>query len=95
MNRSSMKTWLKRNGFRPSARGLARLKFWKYFKGRGRLFRLRFKSYEWPAQVWRPHPPIVDVGEKYETFDRWANSCERTISWDEFMTEFGKGIGRG
>ena len=49
---------------------------WKYCKAHGRHYRVRW------------HAGVVDIGETYDSFDRWANSCERTLSIEEFVQEF-------
>lgn len=72
---SKLKTWLKRNGFRCEAKQPMR-SCNGYVERSGRKFRIR--------------DGVVDIGEKFETFDRWANSTERTISLEEFMKEFQK-----
>jgi len=92
MNQSTLKTKMRRAGFRCSpchwtqydfddkvTHGLSRMawrKNWKYCKAFGRPFRVRWRA------------GVVDVGEVYETFDRWANSTERTLTVDEFAKEY-------
>lgn len=92
MNKSTLKTKMRRAGFRagPShwtqwgpegeeSMGLHRRAWrnnWMYCKAHGRNYRVRW------------HAGVVDIGEVYETFDRWANSTERTLSIDEFVKEF-------
>lgn len=49
-----------------------------YTERSGRKFRVREAS------------SLVDIGEIHETFDRWANSTERTISIADFKNEFAK-----
>jgi hypothetical protein len=45
-----------------------------------------------PVVRWTKLPePVVDIGERPETFDRWANSTERTVSWNDFVSLFKKG----
>lgn len=76
---SKMKTWLKRNGFVGEGRPRQPMRETNgYLERSGRKFRVRELSNE------------VDIGEVFETFDRWANSCERTISIREFKQEFAK-----
>ena len=74
MTKSQLKTKMYRAGFR--TKPFAWRKHWKYCKAFGRFFRVRL------------HRGVVDVGEACETFDRWANSTERTLSIDEFAKEF-------
>jgi hypothetical protein len=92
MNKSTLKTKMRRAGFRNSPSQWTQWNFdgtvtvglhrqawrnnWMYCKGFGRHFRVRW------------HAGVVDVGEVYETFDRWANSTERTLSVDDFVKEF-------
>ena len=92
MNKSTLKTKMRRAGFRNSPSKWTQWNFdgtvtvglhrqaWRnncmYCKGFGRHFRVRW------------HARVVDIGEVYETFDRWANSTERTLSIDEFVKEF-------
>ena len=77
MSRSKFKTWLWLNNFRLAWRGNFRGE-WHYLKRSGRPFRVH-----WKAQT-------VDIGEVYETFDRWANSRERTVSIEQFVSEFAR-----
>ena len=74
---SKLKTWLRRNGFRCEANQPMR-SCKGYVERSGRKFRIR------------PFDGVVDIGETFDTFDRWANSTERTISLDEFKQEFSK-----
>ena len=79
MNKSTLKTKMRRAGFKlyPILRKrFAWRKCWKYCAKGGRRFRVR-----WAAGV-------VDVGEVHETFDRWANSTERVLTIEEFMKEY-------
>lgn len=92
MNKSTLKTKMRRAGFKCSphhwiqsdpdgkeTHGLSRSawrKDWKYCTAFGRSFRVRL------------HAGVVDVGEVYETFDRWANSTERTLTIAEFAKEY-------
>lgn len=92
MNKSTLKTKMRRKGFRcgphkwtqwnpdgTTQTGLTRFswrKGWLYCKGFGRYFRVRLKA------------GVVDIGEVYETFDRWANSTERSLTIDEFAKEY-------
>lgn len=75
---SDLKTWLRRNGFVNEGIRTPMRECYGYVKRSGRNFRVRQSVNE------------VDIGEMYEMFDRWANSTERTISIEEFKTEFAK-----
>lgn len=76
---SEMKTWLKRNGFVGEGNPRQPMRETNgYIERSGRKFRVRELYDE------------VDIGEIHETFDRWSNSCERTISVVEFKKEFSK-----
>lgn len=92
MNKSTLKTKMRRAGFRTGpahwtqwgpdgtvSMGLRRMAWrqnWKYCIAHGRNYRVRW------------HAGVVDIGEKMDTFDRWANSTERTLTIDEFVQEF-------
>lgn len=95
INKSTLKTKMRRAGFRASplrwtqwnfddgvettSHGLSRMawrKQWMYCKAFGRYFRVRWNAGE------------VDIGETYDSFDRWANSTERTLSIEEFVQEY-------
>lgn len=76
---SKLKNWLRRNGF--VGEGMkGRKKPMRqcngYVERNGRKYRFREKS------------GVVDIGEKFETFDRWANSIEDTIPIEQFISEF-------
>ncbi len=74
---SSLKTWLRRNGFKAeykSSRGMRGCN--GCLVRNGRRFRIR--------------GDVVDIGELVDTFDRWANSIERTIPLTDFLKEFKK-----
>ena len=74
---SKLKTWLKRNGFKCEGHPRKPMRECNgYLERSGRKFRIRDN--------------LVDIGEKFETFDRWANSIERTATLDDFMKEFEK-----
>jgi hypothetical protein len=76
---SGMKTWLKRNGFVGEGKPPTPMRASNGYVDRNmRKFRIRESTNE------------VDIGELKETFDRWANSRERTISIEEFKLEFSK-----
>ena len=68
---SKLKTWLKRNGFKCECRQPMRSCNGYVEKG-GRKFRFRERD------------GLVDIGEPKETFDRWANSTEKTVTLEEF-----------
>lgn len=75
--KSKLKTWLRRNGFKGEGRPRKPMRECNgYVERSGRKFRVR--------------SDIVDIGD--DDFDRWANSTERTITIDEFMLEFAKGM---
>lgn len=74
MTKSKLKTKMRRAGFR-AGYGAWRAS-WDYCHAFGRPFRVRLKA------------GVVDVGEVYATFDRWANSIERTITIEEFAKEY-------
>lgn len=76
---SGLKTWLRRNGFVGEGGWKRRTPLRHcagYVERDGRKFRIR------------EHDGAVDIGEPLETFDRWANSTERTITILEFKEEF-------
>lgn len=76
---SNLNTWLKRNGFVGEGNPRQAMRESNgYIERSGRKFRVREAS------------GLVDIGELYETFDRWANSTERTISIADFKKEFTK-----
>lgn len=87
---SSLKTFLKRNGFRGLQSNRYRRKLNRYFKGQGRFFRLRAEANLYGPSGFATGQLVVDVSEPYETFDRFANSTERTILLERFLTEFKK-----
>lgn len=92
ISKSTLKTKMRRAGFRcgphhgkvwwpdgtesKTIRRSAWRQGWMYCQAHGRHYRVRW------------HAGVVDIGEVYETFDRWANSCERTLSIEEFVQEF-------
>lgn len=81
MNKSSVKTWLSRNGYVPVGFGSNKRNCMlrASFRKSGRLFRVRreksMAGIEW----------VIDVGEPLETFDRWANSTITTIPFEFFI----------
>ena len=76
MTKSKLKTKMRRAGFRAGYGYGGWRKNWEYCHAFGRPFRVRFKA------------GVVDIGEVYETFDRWANSTERTLTIEEFAKEY-------
>jgi hypothetical protein len=68
MNRSSIKTWFRRNGFEPHGVPGNWRDAMKYgvFKRNDRLYRVRQNQGTW----------VIDVSEPLCQFDRWANSRE-------------------
>lgn len=68
MNRSSIKTWFRKNGFKPHGKPGTWRTAMKYstFKRNDRLYRVRQNQGVW----------VVDVSEPLCQFDRWANSRE-------------------
>lgn len=76
VNKSTLKTKMRRAGFKCEPHTQAWRKGWTYCKARGRHFRVRWKD------------GTVDIGETYDSFDRWANSTERQLSIEEFVEEF-------
>ena len=77
MNKSSVKTWMRRNKFSPIGYGTnwRNCIFRGSFKKSSRLYRVRRQSNEW----------VVDIGETTATFDRWANSTITTLPMKFFM----------
>lgn len=77
MNKSSVKTWMRRNKFSPTGYGSnwRNCIFRGSFKKTSRLYRVRRQSNEW----------VVDIGETTATFDRWANSTITTLPMKFFM----------
>lgn len=76
---SKLKTWLKRNGFIGEGSKGSRQPMREcngYVVRKGRHYRIR--------------GDVVDIGERTETFDRWANSTERTIPLVEFKAAMNK-----
>jgi len=76
---SQLKTWLKCNGFKSEGYAGKRQPMREtngYLQRSGRHFRVR--------------GDVVDIGEPYDTFDRWANSTERTIPLEQFKSEYVK-----
>lgn len=74
---SSLKTWLKRNGFKGEGKPRQPIRETKgYVERSGRKFRIR--------------ADVVDISEPIPDFDRWANSTERTVTLEEFKKEFGQ-----
>jgi hypothetical protein len=74
---SSLKTWLRRNRFKGEGVPAVPLRECTgYVVRSNRRFRIRGNE--------------VDIGETHATFDRWANSTERTVSLEEFKNEFCK-----
>jgi hypothetical protein len=78
MNKSTLKTKMRRAGFRISRRyqRIAWRKHWQYCIGKNKNIRVRWSD------------GVVDIGESSQTFDRWANSTERTLSIADFVAEF-------
>lgn len=94
MNKSTLKTKMRRAGFACSphhwvqttsdepnkeVQGITRSawrKHWKYCHAHGRNYKVRW------------HAGVVDISEVYATFDRWANSTERTLSIEDFAKEY-------
>lgn len=85
MNKSRIKTWFKRHGFKPSW-GTFRAD-WQYCRDGNRQFRVRNNS----VDVNRNDGPwVVDICDNNDSFDRWANSTilhavpiEEFIKWYE------------
>lgn len=76
INKSTLKTKMRRAGFRTEVRKESWRKYWMYCRAHGRRYRVRWGH------------GVVDIGETYDSFDRWANSTERTLSIEEFVQEF-------
>ena len=76
ISKSTLKTMMRRAGFRTEVRKEAWRKYWMYCRAHGRRYRVRW------------HAGTVDIGETYDSFDRWANSTERTLLIEEFVQEF-------
>lgn len=78
---SKTKTWLKRNGFRGEGKPRKAMRECNgYVERSGRKFRIRLSD------------GVADIGEPISSFARWANSCEKTISLEQFFKEYGRGI---
>lgn len=83
---SKLKTWLKRNGFKGEGYPGDRMPMREcrgYVVRSGRRFRIRHED----VRDVSTHI-VVDIGETHDTFDRWANSTERTVWLSQFMNEF-------
>ena len=81
MNRSSIKTWFRRTGFKPHGVPGNWRDAMKYgvFKRNDRLYRVRRNQGAW----------VIDVSEPLSTFDRWANSRETDgASLETFVKSF-------
>ena len=99
---SKVKTFLKRNGFKGSRGWRLSKTRWQeshrtrlmytygYVERSDRNFRVRKESYVYGPTEFAEGAWIVDISCKREDFDRWANSCERTITLEDFMREFKK-----
>ncbi len=73
---SRIKTALRRAGFKSEGSPGRRKSMREcdgHIIGNGRRYRIRIQA------------GIVDIGEPNETFDRWANSTERSVPLEEFM----------
>ena len=69
MNKSKIKTWFKRNGFKPDGlNNSAFRKDWTYCHKGGRHFRVKFQKFN--------NVTVCTVDTSDLNFDRWANSCE-------------------
>ena len=76
---SGLKTWLRRNGF--TGEGFPKRKDpIRASKGYVERDNRKFRIHESDG--------VVNIGEPIETFDRWANSTERTITIADFKQEF-------
>lgn len=81
-SKSEIKTLLKRLGFKVPK---------SFFKNgcvaeyKNRKYRFR----HWGDCYTKNTTFVVDIGTCNQDFDRWANSTERCITFDEFLTEFG------
>ena len=87
LSKSKLKTWIKRNGFKPGFLSNPR-NFLKYslVKRNNRYFRFRANEHEFHGGEKRW---VVDVSCPIEDFDRWANSCdEHAIPLEEFMKRY-------
>ena len=76
---SKLKTWLKRNGFKGEGVAGDRVPMREcvgYVERNGRKYRIRERD------------GFVDIGEPLGTFDRWANSTEKTIPLTTFLKEY-------
>ena len=81
MNRSSLKTWFRKNGFKPHGVPGNWRSVMQYgvFKRSDRLYRVRQNGGVW----------VVDVSEPLHQFDRWANSREVDgADLEEFVKSF-------
>ena len=79
MNRSTIKTWFKRNCFKPDGGGAFR-KCWQYCHKDGRHYRIR-------ANEPGVDGFVVDISDL--DFDRWANSTEiRAQPVQEFIAAY-------
>lgn len=78
MNNSYIKTWFRRNGFKPHGKGAnwRNLRLYQTLKRGNRLYRVKFKKGE------------VDISEPIEAFDRWANSIEKSMLIPDFMEDW-------
>ena len=78
MNKSSIKTWFKRRGFKSDGGNFR--SNWQYCHKAGRHYRIRDNT-EMVGGRW-----VVDVSDL--DFDRWANSTERhAVPLEEFIGE--------
>jgi hypothetical protein len=76
INKSTLKSKMRRAGFRCEVRKEAWRKHWTYCRAHGRFYRVRWKD------------GAVDISESIDSFDRWANSTERTLAIEDFVQEF-------
>ncbi len=76
ISKSTLKFKMRQAGFRCEVRNQAWRKHWMYCRAHGRLYRVRWGD------------GVVDIGESFDSFDRWANSTERTLAIEEFVQEF-------
>lgn len=92
MNKSSIKTWFKRNGFKPD--GGSFRQNWQYCHKNGRHYRARYNSSTEAKIILRgvvvkdePIGWVVDISDL--DFDRWANSTEHNaVPFEEFISEY-------
>lgn len=76
ISKSKLKSKMRQAGFRCEVRKLAWRKHWMYCRAHGRRYRVRWND------------GAIDIGESFDSFDRWANSTERTLTVQEFVQEF-------